>query len=492
MNSNQSVLALAVALLPLVGIAHVQPAATIRTSAATTRATATARATAPSLYIEDVTVIDTETGTEAQHRTVKILGGRISAVVAARTAKASSGARTVEASGKFLIPGLWDMHVHGNNQPWFADFFPLYLANGVTGIREMFGPPNAGQFRADLTARHIDAPRIYLASPIVDGYPPVWPKSISVKTPAEARQAVDEQVRNGADFIKIYGMLSRDEYFAIIDEAKKKHIDVEGHVPRSISIWEATAAKQKSIEHLNGIGLGCSAREEELWPKVVAAKSAEEVGRLVVEAARSYDDDKCRRLFAEFKRNNSWPVPTLTVSRSFALLNDPKFTKDERTKYFGGEARRWLVADDDFRLKGKSDEYFKLQREYFAFDERLVGELFRAGVPMLAGTDVGNPYCFPGFSLHDELAMRVEAGVSPLAALQAATRNAALFMGAADKYGSVKPGMVADLVLLDADPLVDIHNTARISAVFLGGKVFDRAALDGLLSQAEKTASADR
>src|ERR1700675_2122923 len=184
MNSNRSVLALAVALLPLAGLAQVHPVAT-------TRATATAaRATAAALYIEDVTVIDTETGTEAQHRTVKILGGRISAVVAARRAKASSGARTVEASGKFLIPGLWDMQVHGNNQPWFADFFPLYLANGVTGIREMFGPPNARQFRAELAARHIDAPRIYLGSPIVDGYPPVWPKSISVKKPAEGREVV--------------------------------------------------------------------------------------------------------------------------------------------------------------------------------------------------------------------------------------------------------------------------------------------------------------
>jgi amidohydrolase family protein len=494
-------LALAVALLPLAGIAQVHLALgrtpTAATTAPVTATTARTRAattpsTAASVYIQDVTVIDTETGTEAQHRTVKILGGRISAVVAARTAKASSGARTVEASGKFLIPGLWDMHVHGNNQPWFADFFPLYLANGVTGIREMFGPPNAGQFRAELAARHIDAPRIYLASPIVDGYPPVWPNSISMKTPGEARQVVDEQARNGADFIMVYNMLSREEYFAIIDEAKIRHIDVEGLVPRRISIWEATAAKQKSIEQLNGISLGCSGREAELWPKVVAAKSADEVERLVVDAARSYDDDKCRRLFAEFKRNKSWPVPTLAVSRSFALLNDPKFTRDERTKYFGGEARRWLVDDDDFRLQGKSNEYFKLQREYFAFDERLVGELFRAGVPMLAGTDVGNPYCFPGFSLHDELALRVEAGVSPLAALQAATRNAALFMGAADKYGSVKTGMVADLVLLDADPLVDIHNTARISAVFLGGKVFDRAALDGLLSQAERTASADR
>jgi len=476
MSTYPCVLALAAALLPLTGIAQVQPSAAPRPMAA-------------SLHIQDVTVIDTETGKEASHRTVKISGGRISAVIAARAGKASSGAKIVNGSGKFLIPGLWDMHVHGNNQPWFADFFPLYLANGVTGIREMFGPANAGQFRAELAARNIDAPRIYLGSPIVDGYPAVWPKSISVKTPGEARQVVDEQARNGADFIKVYGMLSREAYFAIIDEAKKKHIDVEGHVPRSISIWEATAAKQKSIEHLNGIGLGCSGREEELWPKVVAAKSAEELERLVVEASKTYDEEKCRRLFTEFKKNKSWPVPTLVVSRSFASLNDPNFTSDERTKYFGGEARRWLVADDDFRLKNKSDEYFKLQREYLAFDMRLVGELFRAGVPMLAGTDVGNPYCFPGFSLHDELAMRVEAGVSPLAALQAATRNAALFMGAADKYGSVKPGMVADLVLLDADPLTDIHNTTRIHAVFLGGRKFDRAALDGLLSQAATTAA---
>src|ERR1700730_19395107 len=166
---------------------------------------------------------------------------------------------------------------------------------------------------------------------------PNCPKCISVKTPADARQAVDEQVRNGADFIKIYGMLSLDAYFAIIDEAKKKHIDVEGHVPRRISIWEATAANQKSIEHLNGIGLGCSAREEELWPKVVAAKSAEEIERLVVEASRSYDDDRCRRLFAEFKRNKSWPVPTLAGTRSFASLNDPKFTRDEPAKALGGE-----------------------------------------------------------------------------------------------------------------------------------------------------------
>jgi uncharacterized protein (TIGR02246 family) len=172
------------------------------------------------------------------------------------------------------------------------------------------------------------------------------------------------------------------------------------------------------------------------------------------------------------------------------MLNDPQFRNDDRVRYFSGEARGWLVAEDDFRLKGKTDDYFGVQREFFALEKKLVGALFHAGVPMLAGTDVGNPYCFPGFSLHDELALRVESGVSPLAALQSATRNPAQFMNATDKYGAVSPGKIADLVLLDADPLMDIHNTTRIAEVFLGGKEFDRAALNRMLETAASSAAA--
>jgi hypothetical protein len=256
-------------------------------------------------------------------------------------------------------------------------------------------------------------------------------------------------------------------------------------VPDRISAWEATAAKQKSLEHLEDIPLACSTREEELWPRIIAAKSDSESEGLVLEAARSYSDEKCQRLFAEFKKNGSWPVPTLAVNRSFGLLNDPQFTKDARLRYFAGELREWLSAKDDPRVKHMTAADFAAERELFAFDEKVVGAMFRAGVLLLAGTDVGNPYCFPGFSLHDELALLVESGVSPLGALQAATRNAAIFMDASDKYGSVTPGKVADLVLLDADPLRDIHNTTKISEVFLGGKEFNRATLDQMLRNAE-------
>ena len=448
--------------------------------------------TQPVICITHVTVIDMETGMEAKDRAVILEGERIADVRDSGSLKIPPAAKVIDATGKYLIPGLWDMHVHGNNTSWYASFFPLYLANGVTGIREMFGPPDANKFRADLAASKIDAPQIYLGSPIVDGSPPVWPNSISVNTPDAARSIVREQKQKGADFIKVYNRLTRDEYFAIVDEAAHQNIPVEGHIPRLISAWEAVAAKQKSLEHLNGIPVACSNREKELFPQLSMARSSDEVEWLMLQAARSYDDAKCQSLFAELKKNGSWPVPTLTVSRSFAMLNDPQFRNDERVRYFSGEARSWLVAEDDFRLKGKTNEYFAAQREFFAFEKKLVGGLFRAGVPMLAGTDVGNPYCFPGFSLHDELAIRVESGVSPLAALQSATRNPALFMDATDKYGSVSKGKIADLVLLDADPLQDIHNTTRISEVFLAGREFDRAALNGMLEKALNSAAATR
>jgi hypothetical protein len=386
-----------------------------------------------------------------------------------------------------LIPGLWDMHVHGTR---FESTLPLYIANGVTGVREMFGPPHANRFRAQLAAKHLIAPHIYLASPIIDGKPPFWPgDSIEVATAEEARRAVDEQKQRGADFIKVYSLLSREAYFAIIDEARRQNIPVDGHVPNSVSIWEVTAAKQRTIEHLFGMELGCSSRETDLRPKFLAANpSKKEWDALLLEAWQSYSDERCKGLFAELKKNGTWPVPTLVVRHSFGLLNDPQFTSDNRVRYFSGEFRDFVTGKLDPRMKESSASDFGVIRETFTAESRLTGELFHAGVPMLAGTDVGNPFCFPGFSLHDELALLVDSGLTPLAALQTATLNAAIFMNATDRYGSVSKGKVADLVLLDADPLQDIHNTTKIQEVFLDGTQFDRAALDLILKNAEQSA----
>ena len=438
------------------------------------------------IYITHVKVVDTETGHEAQDRTVVISGDKIVEIRDSKNTTAHVDARVVDGSGKYLIPGLWDMHVHGTDD---ESTLGLYVANGVTGVREMFGPPDANRFRSKLAAKHIVAPHIYLGSPIVDGNPPVWPKSIVVETPEQGRNAVDAQKQSGADFIKVYSRLSREAYFAILAEAKRQNIPVEGHVPIRITTWEATAAGQKSIEHLMGIGFACSSREKDLWPNAATTKTMLASDTLEVEAWRTYSHEKCKRLFLEFKKNGSWPVPTLSVYRTFGLLDDSQFRNDRRLSYFSGEFRDWLAAKDDPRLASWTPADFQLERELFRYEEKAVGELFRGGVPMLAGTDTGNPFCFPGFSLHDELALLVEAGMSPLGALQAATRNAALFMDASDRYGSIAVGKMADLVLLDADPLQDIRNTSKISEVFVRGQEFDRTALDQILNTAAELAA---
>src|SRR5262249_38291127 len=182
--------------------------------------------------------------------------------------------------------------------------------------------------------------------------------------------------------------------------------------------------------------------------------------------------------------NETWVVPTLVVYKTFGLLNDVQFRSDDRMRYFGGEFRSWLDAKGDPRLKSWSTGDFRLERELYEQEKKIAGELLRGKVPMLAGTDAGNPYCFPGFSLHDELTLFVEAGMNPAAALRTATWNAAEFMNATDRYGSITAGKVADVVLLDADPLHDIRNITRISVVFESGREFDRGDLDAILKEA--------
>lgn len=441
------------------------------------------------IYITHVTVIDTETGKELQDRTVIISGDRIAEVKDSREVKPQAGAKVVDGRGKYLIPGLWDMHVHRTE---YESTYAMYLVNGVTGVREMAGPPNTHQFRAEMAAKSIDAPHIYFASPIIDGYPPRSRGSdhIIVRNAEEARTVVDEQKQNGADFIKVYDRLSRESYFAITDEARRKNIPVVGHVPFVVTAAEASAAGQKSIEHVHAVPLACSSREEELRADLVTAPNSWKIWNpIYLKAYETYSDDKCHRLVEEFHQNGTWLTPTLVVFRSAAFSNDPQFRNDNRLRYFGGQLRSSLEKHFIAERTNFDAADFAIERELLNRRKWLVGTLFRAGVPMLAGTDTPLPFCFPGFALHDELALMVESGVTPLGALQAATRNPAMFLDATDKYGSVTPGKIADLVLLDADPLQDIHNTTKIAEVFLSGKEFDRAALDRMLRSAEEQAN---
>ena len=443
------------------------------------------------LAITDVTVIDC-TGKEAQPgMTVLITGDRITAVGKEKEVALPKDAIVIDGKGKHLIPGLWDMHVH-----WYeTDYLPLFAANGVTGIRVMWGFPINLTWRKEIAAGTLQGPRMSLAGAIVDGPKPVWKDSTAAGTEAEGRQAVRKTKEDGYDFVKVYSLLSREVYFAIADEAKKQGIPFAGHVPYSMSAAEASDAGQKSLEHLYGILLACSSKEEQLAKDVVVARKDRDnpdralLRRVNEQLVDTYDTKKASALFAKFKANGTWQVPTLTVLRSMAYMDDPKHTNDSRQKYMPTSIRDSWNPKTDFRFKTVTPDDYTSMKKMFKRNLELVGAMHRAGVGILAGTDVLNPYCFPGFSLHDELELLVKAGLSPMDALQSATRNPAEYLGREKDLGTVEKGKLADLVLLDADPLTDIKNTKTIASVIVGGKVLTRETLDMLLFETEAKAS---
>jgi imidazolonepropionase-like amidohydrolase len=302
----------------------------------------------------------------------------------------------------------------------------------------------------------------------------------------------------GFDFVKVYSLLPREAYFAIADEAKKQGLPFAGHVPYSVSAGEASDAGQKSIEHLTGILAACSSREAELRKGFEDAYSNPPPGQRLPSPARTrpltrmmletFNSEKASTLFARLKRNHTWQCPTFTVLRSGAFINDPDFRNDPRLKYIPPQMKAFWDPTTDFRFKERTAEDFALSRLVFKKHIELVGMMHRAGVEFLAGTDVSNPYCFPGFSLHDELALLVQAGLSPMDALQAATLKPARFRGEENELGTVEKGKIADLVLLEANPLEDIRNTTKIDSVVLNGRLLDRKALDRFLTEVEAVA----
>lgn len=441
------------------------------------------------LVITHVAVIDATGKPVKADMTVVIEDDRIKEIAPARKVQVTQGANLIDGTGKFLIPGLWDMHVHlfGATE----DFSRLCIANGITGVRIMWGAPTYFQSRKDYEAGSSIGPRLFIGSPLVDGPKPIWPGSMSVSNEAEARQAVIKLKHDGYDFIKVYSLVPRDAYFALADEAKKQGIEFDGHVPYSVSVSEASDCGQRSIEHLTGILAESSTHEQALRKgydeafsnlppsqRIPGVTQLRVLNRMLLE---DFSAEKARTLFSKLARNHTWQCPTFTVLRSLAFLDDADFKNDGRLKYVPTALKNLWDPANDFRSKEKTPEDFKLSKLLYQRYLELVPMMQKAGVEFLAGTDSPNPYCFPGFSLHDELALLVQAGMSPMAALQAATLNPARFLKRDKDLGTVEVGKLADLVLLEGNPLADIRNTRGINAVVLRGKLIPKSELDQML-----------
>ncbi len=458
-----------------------------------------ALARSTTVAIRDVTVVDVTDGSLRTGQTVLVEGDRIGAVGAAAEVDVPATAEILEGAGAYLIPGLWDMHVHATFEGRVETFFPLFLANGVTGIRDTWGSLEvADSARAAVERGELAGPvRVVVAGNLVDGPARILPGSQVALTPEDGRRIVDSLHAAGAPFVKVYWSLTRETYLAIAERSRELGMPFAGHVPLVVRAAEASDAGQRSVEHLHGVLVGCAEEEGAILAGYRRAQRAHLAGELtrsprevITEGRRralaTQDDARCRDLAARFIRNETWQVPTLVTLRGHAYLRQLAAAGDERLRYLPPS----IYEDDWFpesngTARGPWEDWRSMRQARYERKKEIVRLMTAAGVPFLAGSDTANPWAFPGFGLHDELELLVEAGLTPLQALRAATLNPARFFDRTDELGTVEEGKLADLVLLDANPLEDITNTRRIRAVVADGRLYRRADLDRLLAEVE-------
>jgi imidazolonepropionase-like amidohydrolase len=449
-----------------------------------------------SLAITHVTVIDMTGAAPLSDQTVLIEKQRIAAVGPADSIELARATRMVDGRGKFLIPGLADMHVHltaaGEPDGSRRFMIPLLLANGITTVRDMGGYlESLVPLREEIKKGKRLGPEIVFAGPYLDGSPPSFQPSLVVTNRAQANEDVSQLVRRGVDFIKVQSMLSRDAYFAIAEAARQEHIRFEGHVPDQVTAAEAADAGQRSVEHLTNVLRACSRDEAKLMREQIYAPPKKEtleqaharVVRWQGELLHSYSQQAAEALIAKFAAKDVWQTPTLVLLKQDAFpTTQIAAALEEREKYIPPASLALWKKGRSEQMRFVAAEESELRAQLFAKSASLVGQMQRSGVQVLAGTDSPAPYVFPGFALHEELQLLVEAGLTPMEALEAATRKAAEFLGTAKDSGTVGAGKYADLVLLDANPVDDIRNTDRISAVLVRGQLLNRAALEKMLA----------
>jgi imidazolonepropionase-like amidohydrolase len=455
------------------------------------------------IAITHVTVIDSTGAPPQTDSTVLVSGERISAVRPANSIAIPHGARVVDGTGKFLISGLADMHIHltAAGEPGGSREFilPLLVANGITTIRDMGGRVDLLKvLRDEIRSGKRLGPQIFFTGPYLDGNPPSFQPSIVVQNAAEATAAVDRLNKQGVDFIKVQSRLQPQAYFAIARESKKLEIRFVGHVPDSITAAQASEAGQASIEHLTGVLLGTSAQEDDLRrdqlvpppPKGSFFAAAQRTRVWQRKLLDSRSPEKTEELIREFVRNRTWQVPTFpTLAHLGFLTPETDLGNDARLKYVPAKMREIWEQGRKSQLENRTAADFHLRSEIVSRSLEIVGKMNTADVPIMAGTDAPAPNVLPGFALHEDLLFLVQAGLTPMQALQAATLNPAKFLGRSDEQGSIAPGKRADLVLLDANPQEDIRNTQKIRAVVLNGRVLERSELDTLLARAQRFAA---
>ncbi|MCK0159930.1 amidohydrolase family protein [Allomuricauda sp. F6463D] len=436
--------------------------------------------------ISNANVIDLETG-EVKAQDIFISNGNIEVIQMAGSENNFKADSIIDASGKYLLPGFWDNHIHlrggdsliANNK----NFLKLFIANGITTVRDAGGDltQSVMDWKNQIASEDLIGPTIFTAGPKIDGIGSTWAGSLEVQTDADLQKALDSLETLEVDFVKIYdSRISPKSYLNAIKEAKNRGFTVSGHMPFTVTLDETIDAGMDGIEHLYYIMKGCASNEIEVTDKL----NSGEMGFWDAMPALmgAYTDSTAQTTFAKLKDDNVFVVPTLHIGKTLSYLDEVDHSKDPYLKYMG----KGIIKTYQGRIESSlnsSEEARENRKQLDTFFGELAKSLDSAGVQLLAGSDSGafNSYAYPGISLHKELEAMVHSGISPLNALRTSTVNGAKFLNQTDTYGAISEGKVSDLVILDGNPLDNIENTRNISTVIKGNQVFFIEQLQELL-----------
>ena len=423
------------------------------------------------------TVIDISTGTASRDQTIVVNGRRIEVVGPSASTHAPADARVIDVGGKFVIPGLWDMHVH-NDVPGGDALLALYVAHGVTGVRDMNGAlENLRRWQREISAGTRVGPRMVASGPYIVGARVPVPH-VEVHTEAEAVLAVDALATLGVDFIKVHTALPAEAFFTVAREARRRGVPFAGHVMAPVTPLQASDSGLRSAEHLSGFPNECTPKDSAVFARAIPLQ------RLLLGGCTS---EAQRPIYERIARNSMWITPTLTVQVPLSELSVPAQPGSLSALYYS-DSLLAQMRESMGLPSSRPAAARKAGRAMFAKRVAMVGTMHEAGIAILAGTDAPIAPSPPGVSLHDELELLVRAGLSPLDALRAATIEPARYFAATDSLGSIAAGKLADLVVLDADPVRDVRNVRRIHMVVADGRVYDAQARSALLDGVKRAA----
>ncbi|WP_430390925.1 amidohydrolase family protein [Dyella sp. 20L07] len=449
------------------------------------------------VMIRHATVVDVEHAQTIQDQAVVLRGADIVAVGPdTDIARAWKASQVVDGKGHFLIPGLWDMHVHFGGGPDLIDenkaLLPLYIAHGITTIRDCSGdlPDQVLQWRDELAKGTLFGPQLFTSGAKIEGIHPVWKGTIEVGSKADVDAAFIRLKKDRVDFVKITdSTLDPQLFLYAVSQAKRFGMRSSGHIPMALTVEQAVDAGISSIEHIDYAYKAGTKDEAAIATDFATGKITRAEANHRLDAG--FDKVTAMTAYRNFAAKGVFVTPTLNGGRILDFLDVDNHANDPYLAYIGPKLRKtydWRIE----RASKATPEQVAARHAHYEQLAKVLPMLQEAGVTIMAGTDAGflNSFDFPGIGLHDELTLYVQSGLTAAQALASATHAGPTWFGKLDRYGAVSQGKAADLVLLDRNPLVDINATRSIDTVILHGRVYDRKALDGMLDDTRKKVAA--